>query len=142
MPSNRRISWAQLRVGIMAAAAIALLFLLIFLLTGNKNIFSNEATLYTFMGDSAAMTEGSAVRLNGIMIGQVKKIALSGSRDPNKTVRFDLQVREDILKNIPVDSLVTLGAENVLGTKFINIKQGKSPQHVENGATLAAREDR
>jgi phospholipid/cholesterol/gamma-HCH transport system substrate-binding protein len=142
MPSNRRITWAQLRVGIMAVVAIVILFVLIFLLTGNKNIFGSEATLYTFMDDSAAMTEGSAVRLNGIMIGQVKKIALSGSRDPNQTVRFDMEVRQDMLRSIPIDSLVTIGAENVLGTKFLNIKQGKDPQHVENGATLKAREDR
>ena len=126
----------------MAAVAVALLFLLIFLLTGNKNIFTAEATLYAFLDDSAAMTEGASVRLNGIMIGQVKKIALSGSRDPDKTVRFDMEVRRDMLKSIPVDSLVTIGAENVLGTKFINIKQGNAGQHVENGATLPAREDR
>lgn len=126
----------------MAGVAVVLLFILIFLLTGNKNIFGRNATIYVYMGDSAAMTEGGAVRLNGILIGQIHKIALSGAREPGRIVRFDLEVREDMLKSIPVDSTATLGAENVLGTKFINIKQGNSPQHIQDGGTLIAREDR
>lgn len=126
----------------MAAVAVVLLFILIFLLTGNKNIFGGEATVYTYMTDSAAMTEGSAVRLNGILVGQIHRIALSGSRDPSRTVRFDMEIRDEMLRSIPVDSTVTIGAENVLGTKFLNIKQGVSPEHIRDGGTLSAREDR
>jgi len=126
----------------MAAIAIFLLFVLIFLLTGNKNLFGSNATLYVYLADSAAMTDGSAVRVNGILAGQIRKIALSGDKNPNRTVRFDLEIQREMLSAIPVDSLATIGAENVLGTKFINIKQGIAPQHVEDGATIKAREDR
>ncbi len=142
MPSSERVAWANLRVGLLAGIALIILAVLIFLLTGNKNIFGREVPVYTYMSDSAAMTEGAAVRLNGILVGKVKRITLTGLNDPNKTVRFDMSIRDDMLRYVPVDSLVTIGAENVLGTKFINIKQGNAPEHIRAGATLAAREDR
>lgn len=141
MPTSRRVSWAQLKVGILAGASLLLLGILIFLLTGNKDIFARDASLYTYMEDSAAMTEGSAVRLNGILIGSVEKITLTGEREPGRAVRFELRVKERELRHIPVDSLVTIGAENVLGTKYLNIRQGTSPETVRAGATLRARDD-
>ena len=64
MPSAEKVSWAKLRVGILAMVALTLLFILVFLLTGNKSLFSKDVPIYTYMDESAAMTEGSAVRLN------------------------------------------------------------------------------
>ncbi|HBY60845.1 MAG TPA: hypothetical protein DEH78_13565 [Solibacterales bacterium] len=142
MPSSRKATWAQLRVGVLAAGAIVILAVLVFLMTGNKNIFASEGVVYTYVDDSAAMTEGAAVRLNGILVGQISKITLTGTNQENRRVRFDMEIREDMMKYIPVDSLVTIGAENVLGTKFINIKQGGSQEFIRAGSSLNAREDR
>ncbi|MDX2152240.1 MAG: MlaD family protein [Bryobacteraceae bacterium] len=142
MPSSRTATWAQLRVGILAAGAIVILAVLVFLMTGNKNLFASEGVVYTYVDDSAAMTEGAAVRLNGILVGEITKITLTGSKAENQRVRFDLAIREEMMRYIPVDSLVTVGAENVLGTKFINIKQGTAQETIRAGSTIKAREDR
>jgi ABC-type transporter Mla subunit MlaD len=66
MPRTAKVAWSQLKVGVMALLALAILFALVFLLTGADNPFADKATLYTYMRDSAAMTVGSGVRLNGI----------------------------------------------------------------------------
>ena len=95
MPSASKVSWAQLRVGVMALVALAILFVLVILLTGNKSLFSKEITVYTFLEDSAAITEGSAVRLNGILVGKISKVGLSGENSPKRIIQLDLAIDQD-----------------------------------------------
>src|SRR5579872_234567 len=138
MPIEKKAKWAQLKVGIMALVAMIILAVLIFLLTGNQNWFAGHATLYTYMDDSAALAPGAAVRLNGILVGKVTKIALSGSKQPQRIVRIDMQIDDKFLSSIPVDSVASISAENVLGTKFINIKSGTSSSTVRPGQEIAS----
>jgi phospholipid/cholesterol/gamma-HCH transport system substrate-binding protein len=142
MPSAKKVSWAQLRVGIMAIVALILLSVLVFLLTGSKSLFSKKDTIYTFLDDSAALTVGSAVRLNGVVVGRVTKVALSGETMPNRIVRLDLEVDDKFLPFIPEDSRASISAENVLGTKFINIKKGRSGTAIKPGGTVASLDTR
>lgn len=142
MPSPQKVAWSQLRVGIMAIVALSLLAVLIFLMTGADNPFEEKATLYTYMMDSAAMTEGSGVRLNGILIGKVRRIEITGDADNRRAVRMTLQVDRDALRLIPEDSIIGFSAENVLGSKFLNIRRGSSQKTVADGGTLQARDDK
>jgi len=126
MPSQVKVRWAQLRVGVMALVSMAILAVLVFLFTQDKPFWEHYATLYTFMDDSAALAKGAPVRLNGILIGSVTEIGLSGSQEQNRIVRVTMRVVRSRLENIPVDSVAGIDAENVLGTKFINIAMGRS----------------
>src|SRR5678815_3696897 len=121
MPSPRKIAWAQLRVGIMAIIALIIIGVLVFLLTGSKKIFTRNTIIYTYLADSAALAKGSPVRLNGILIGSVKRVELSGEKAQRRQIRVHLEVEQNMLKQIPVDSQAAIAAENVLGAKFINI---------------------
>ena len=136
MPAAKKVKWSQLRVGIMAIGAMFILGVLIFLLTGERGLFVRQATLYTYMDDAAAMAVGAPVRLNGILIGNVRSVELSGSRAPRRAIRIAMTVGAAKLSSIPVDSQTSVTAENVLGTKYINIKMGKSPQTAKDGGEL------
>src|SRR5665213_1703480 len=136
MAIQSKTTWARLKVGILAIFAMAILAVLIFLITGDTNIFESNVTVYTFMADAAALTTGAPVNLDGIPIGKVKTITLSGSKDPMRLVRLDMQLPEHTLKNIPSDSLASISSANVLGTKYINIKSGKSTTNVGPGQEL------
>lgn len=136
MADPKKVSWAQLRVGIVAAASMLLAAVLIFLLTGKSSIFQGTFLLRTYMEDSAGMTEGSSVRLNGILAGSLKRIRLSGQGDPKRTVEIQMDMRENFLDNIPEDSVAGISASNLLGDKYINITKGKSPKHVQKGGEL------
>jgi len=142
MSSAAKVSWAQLRVGILAVVALVILAVLIFLLTGNKNLFAKEVTIYTYLDDSAAVTEGSAVRLSGIAIGKIDRVALSGENRPNRRIKVDLVIEQDKLRQIPIDSQASIGAENLLGTKYINIKMGKEAQPMAAGGELRSLDTR
>ncbi len=142
MPSPKKVAWSKLRVGIMSIVAMSILVVLIFLITGSKGLFIREVTVYTYLDDSAALTEGSAVRLNGIVIGKVARIGLSGLKEENRVVRMDLQIQEDKLSQIPIDSLAAVGAENVLGTKYVNIKMGKAIPTIKAGGEIKSLDTR
>ena len=136
MADQKKMSWAQLRVGLVAIASMAIAAVLIFLLTGNSHLFEGSARIKTYMADSAGMAEGSAVRLNGILAGNIRKIQLSGSRDPSRTVEIQLDLRSQFLPSIPEDSIAGISASNLLGDKYINITKGKSGKHIESDGEL------
>jgi len=136
MPSAKRVSWAQLRVGLTACVAIVIVGVLIYLMTGSRSIFARDVIVYTFMDDAHGLTSGSSVRLNGLVVGKVGAVELSGQRDPRRIVRITMNVDEQMLKVIPVDSIASISAENMLGTKFINLKMGKGSQMAQPGAEI------
>ena len=140
MPEAKKVSWAQLRIGIMAAFAMAILAVLIFLLTGSGDIFRSDATLYTYMDDSAAMATSTPVRLNGILLGKIMKIDFSGLKEKGKIVMITMSVRKDWLSQIPEDSIAGVDAANLLGDKYINITKGKSANSIRDGGTLKSLE--
>lgn len=126
MAIQNRATWARLKVGILAIFAMSILAVLIFLITGQTNIFEHQVIIYTYMADAAALTDGAPVNLDGIPAGKVKMIRLSGSKDPMRLVRIEMQLPEHTLRDIPNDSIASISSANVLGTKYINIKSGKS----------------
>ncbi|MGO9095285.1 MAG: MlaD family protein [Bryobacteraceae bacterium] len=131
MPAAKKVRWAQLRVGVTAFVAMIILGVLIWLFTSQKPLWERNSTVYTYMRDSAALAQGAPVRLNGILIGSVKRVELSRSGNPNRVVRVVMNVQTARLPDIPADSAAGIAAENMLGSKYINISQGRSPQSVQ-----------
>jgi phospholipid/cholesterol/gamma-HCH transport system substrate-binding protein len=138
MPDARKVRWSKLRVGIVGSVAFLILFVLVFLLTSAKGIFRHYATLRTYMDDASGLADGTAVRLNGITVGYLDRLALTAARDPKRTVEFEMKVQTSYLPQIPVDSHVSVAAANLLGDKFLNITKGQASQHVADGGELPA----
>src|SRR5437588_1738692 len=136
MPDRSKVRWSQLKVGVIGLSAFAILAALIFLLTGSTGLFQKNAHLRTYMEDAFGIPDGATVRLNGITIGALNKLGLTGSRDPKRTVEFDMEVLARYLDQIPVDSVAGISAANLLGDKFINITKGSATAHVQDGAEL------
>jgi phospholipid/cholesterol/gamma-HCH transport system substrate-binding protein len=140
MPSAAKVSWAQLKVGLMAMVAMMIVGTLIFLLTGGGDLFTPTATIRTFLDDSSAMAPKSQVRLNGILIGTIDRIDLTGEKNPRRVVVVEMKIKKEYLRQIPEDSETTISAANLLGDKFINITKGKSTTPVRDGGELKARQ--
>jgi phospholipid/cholesterol/gamma-HCH transport system substrate-binding protein len=140
MAGTSKTKWAQLKVGLMAIVALAILGFLIFLMSGARGFFTSKDKIYTFLNDSEAVAEASPVTLNGITVGQVSKVELSGSTQPSRFVKISMDIETKYLPAIPVDSQAEMAAANLLGTKYINIKKGKSPQAIQPGAEIPSSE--
>ena len=68
------------------------------------------------------------VTLNGITVGKVTHVDLSGRDKPGRIIKVKMQIEDEYLKSIPVDSQAVITAGNLLGAKYINIKKGQSQQ--------------
>ncbi|MBV9760654.1 MAG: MCE family protein [Acidobacteriaceae bacterium] len=137
MPSKGKVGMAQFKVGILGIVALACVTLLIFLLTGNTQFFKSLVDLHVYTSDAAGLTSGAPVRINGIQAGSVKTVELSGETNPARTIKVDLAVDKDMLKQIPVDSIASIASDNLLGSsKFLQITKGTRPETVQAGATL------
>src|SRR5215471_2192245 len=137
MPDARKVRWSQLKVGIVGVCAFLILFVLVFLLTQSKGLFHSTVTLHTYMDDASGIIEGTPVRLNGILVGALDKVALTNSKDRNRAVRFDMQIRAEYLPQIPEDSVVGIAASNLLGDKYLNITKGVG-KPAKDGAGLVS----
>jgi len=134
--------WAQLKVGLLAISALCILAVLVFLMTSSTGLFTKRSDVYTFLDDSAAIATGAPVRLNGITVGKVANVGLSGSSEPNRIVRVTLEVENRYFTSIPVDSQAAIAAENLLGTKYINIKKGRNVATIQPGAEIKSLDTR
>ncbi len=135
-PSNP--SWSKLRVGLLAATALVLLFTLIFYVTSSKNLFADEKRLLTYMDSAPGIAKGAPVRLNGLTIGNVESVGFSGDGKPGRFIKIEMKVDSDYLPLIPKDSKVSVGAENLLGSRLIDITKGGASQPVSPDGELAA----
>src|SRR5579863_5628497 len=124
MPSPEKVKWSQLKVGIVALIAMIILGVLSFLLTGNGGIFHRTAILRTYLDDSAGMAVGATVRLNGIAVGSIDQVKLSGETTKGRIVEISMMVKHEYLPAIPTDSKAGISASNLLGDKYINITKG------------------
>src|SRR5450432_1372724 len=140
MASPKRVAWAKLRIGIVAAAAMVITAVLIFLLTSNTKFFEGRFHVRTYMDDSAGLPDSAPVRLNGILVGNIEKVKLSGAKDPRRVVEMDMSIQSRYLEEIPEDSVAGISASNLLGDKYINITKGKSMRHVQPGGEIKSQD--
>ena len=139
MPTKQKVSMSQLKVGILGIIALTCVALLIFLLTGNMRWFQKEVPLHMYTSDAAGLTSGAPVRINGIQAGKVDRVMLSGETNPQRVIKVDFHVDEDMLRQIPADSIGTIASDNLLGsTKFLQINKGTSANLLQAGATIKA----
>ena len=139
MPSKEKISFAQLRVGILGIVALSCVALLVFLLTGNMHWFQKEIPLHVYTSDAAGLTKGAPVRINGIQAGKVDDVSLSGETNPARVIKIELHVDGNMLKQIPSDSMASISSDNLLGsTKFLQITKGTNPTTIHPNADVKA----
>lgn len=136
MPSARRVRWAKVRIGALSVAGGAILGTLIVLLTGGT-VFERKAQLYLFIPDATGLSKGSPVRVDGIGVGKVERVDLTGSADPKRVVRVTMVVDRDRLPLLAVDCSAQISAETLVGDKFVDIGSGRSPLHIQPGGEIA-----
>jgi phospholipid/cholesterol/gamma-HCH transport system substrate-binding protein len=143
MPSKQKVSLAQLKVGILGIVALSCVVLIVFLLTGDMQWFQSQVPLHLYTSDASGLNPGAAVRINGISAGKVEHVGLSGETDPRRVIKVDFLVDEDMLKQIPSDSIASISSDNLLGsTKFLQINKGESHETVKAGATVKSADTR
>lgn len=135
MPAARRIQWAKFRIGATAFTALLILGVLLSLMLQGR-LFQDWQTVRVFVSDASGLYEDAPVRLNGIPVGQVASVRLSGQPDPARAVELTFRIARYHRQRIPSDSIVSITPQNIQGEQFVEISQGRSTAAVPNGGEL------
>ncbi len=116
MPRTRSLAWSELKIGVIAIAAIAIAVVTIFLLTGGKGFFWQRYSLKTRFTNVAGLKPGSPVRVAGVEVGSVSDVQLA-----DEAVDVTFEVNEAYQKQITTASTARLGSVSLLGESAVDI---------------------
>lgn len=134
MPSRKEIQWSELRVGALALIAVAVLIGLIFLMSRSAGgLFAGKVDLRAFFANAAGIEAGAPVTLQGVTIGNVKRIRVTPSHNPTP-VEVIMEVGSNSLPDLHTDSRATIAQAGVLGNSYVDIDstQATGPQPANN----------
>ena len=116
MPRTRSLALSELKIGILAVAALVIAGAVIFTLSGEGGFFWERYPLKTRFRDVAGLKTGAPVRVAGIEVGTVRSIEFAGTE---VEVSFDLS--RELRPNVTTDSTAALGPLSLLGQSTVDI---------------------
>ena len=142
MPRTRSLKWSELKIGIMAVAALVIAAVLILALGGEGGFFWQQYNLKVKFPNAGGVQEGSPVRVSGVTVGSVTDIEFIGS-----DVEMLLELREDMQERVRTESRATIGSVSLLGEGAVDINATTTGQpipewgYVPTGAPTAQMAD-
>lgn len=124
----RKIHWTELRVGLIGAAAIALLVLAILMFAQVGALHGKKARLYIVTADATGVLKGTEIWLSGQKIGLVRDVRFrSSSADTSERLVIDTEILADRLSPIRRDSRAHIGpGSSMIGASVVFITAGSA----------------
>jgi phospholipid/cholesterol/gamma-HCH transport system substrate-binding protein len=146
MAQHKQLTWTELRVGLFVLAGAVLLAVVIFYVTGGSG-WGPKYRLHAFLPEVDGLTLGAPVRVDGVEVGNVEKIALAvpkpgapASKDRN--IEVDLRVQKTFESYIRSDSSAGLFTEGLLGNRYVDIDRGYVGRVLQNDEEIPARQEK
>lgn len=113
----------ELKAGVFIITCIFLLVMSIFVMGRERQIFASQIEFKVAFRDIKGLAPGAPVRLGGISIGRVEKVAF-GERVNDPNIHVILLINEEFLDRIRTDSVATIETQGLLGDRFVSISTG------------------
>ena len=131
---------AERRVDVKVGAFVLLILLMAVAMTlvlaQKRHVFEHRVVIHTVFQEVQGLKEGAPVRLSGVNIGQVSKLAFAKEKTAS-LIQVDLEISRESLERIGVDSVARIGSQGLLGDKIIELSVSAHPdQPLAEGATL------
>lgn len=127
----------KIKLGIFVTLGLLILFIIIFFIGSNQNLFSSKFKINTNFRNVSGLQVGGQVRFSGIAVGTIESISITNDSTVNVVAMMD----KDVKKFIKNDSRASISSEGVIGDKLLMISQGSSKaSEVKDGATLKSME--
>jgi len=128
MPQRtKRLSFSELKVGMLVLASIALFIFFIFSASGGFR-FTPPFIAKARFAEVDGLLPGNEVRLAGKRVGNVEEVTLAivpTQAEDQNTVEVTMSIDQDVAQKwIRTDSLATLGSIGLLGDKVVDITPG------------------
>jgi phospholipid/cholesterol/gamma-HCH transport system substrate-binding protein len=148
MPRTRSLAFSELKIGVLAVAALVLVALVILMLSGTGGFFWQRYWLKTRFAAVPGLKAGAPVRVAGVEVGTVKGIDFAGDG-----VVVSFQLSKKMQPRVTTQSVASLGSLSLLGQATIDItpavagepipewgyvKSGNAPGQLADVATSAS----
>jgi len=137
----RKIHWTELRIGLIGAAAIAVLVLSIMLFARVGALHGKKATIFVVTADATGVLKGTEVWLSGQKIGLVRDVRFRpSSADTSERLVIESEVLAERLSPIRRDSRARIGpGSSMIGVPVVFITTGSaSAPGLRDGDTIHA----
>ena len=125
MKRSPKITWDQLRVGLVILVALGIIGIAVYKLGQSANLFSKRYELVAYIDDVSGLREGGSVMVAGQLAGTVKKIEfLPVDADTTRNLKLTLAVDGTVKEQIRRDSKGKLRTMGLLGDKVFDITPG------------------
>jgi phospholipid/cholesterol/gamma-HCH transport system substrate-binding protein len=113
-------------IGIFIFLGLAILFITVFTLGGQKKTFTKSFTIHAIFSDVEGLLTGGNVWFSGVKIGTVRTISFYGDGQVEVTMNIDNDAQSHIHKN----AYAKIGSDGLIGNKIVVIYGGNanSPQ--------------
>ena len=123
----------KIKLGIFVTIGLLILFVIIFFIGSNQNLFSSKFRINTNFGNVSGLQVGGQVRFSGIAVGTIENIQIVN----DSTVNVGVIIDNDVKKFIKKDSKASIASEGVIGDKILVISQGSSESaEVKDGNSI------
>jgi phospholipid/cholesterol/gamma-HCH transport system substrate-binding protein len=133
------ITWEQLKVGLLIAAALAVIGVAIYRLGQAANLFSRRYELLAYLPNASGLQAGGVVYVAGQYAGTIKSIEfLPVDNDTLRNLRVRMTIDHALQDQVRTDSKAKIRTLGLLGDKVIDISIG-TPRYsaLRDGDTIA-----
>jgi phospholipid/cholesterol/gamma-HCH transport system substrate-binding protein len=116
MPRTRSLAYAELKVGLLSAAAIATVAFVIFSVGGGGGFFWERYHLKARFASVAGLKPGAPVRVAGVEVGTVRGLRFDGVQ-----VEVTFELSKAMRSRVTTDSIAALGTLSLLGQSTVDI---------------------
>ena len=134
MPRTRSLAWSELKIGIVAVAAIVLAVMIIVAVGGaGGTLFARRYSLKTKFPDVKGLKTGAVVRVAGVEVGKVTDIEFVAAE-----VAVGLEVLAEMQPRITTESRASIGSLSLLGEPVIDISPSSVGTPLKDGDFIPA----
>jgi phospholipid/cholesterol/gamma-HCH transport system substrate-binding protein len=131
MPRTRSLAWSELKIGVMAIAAMALTAMLVIAVGGASGFSWQRYDLKTSFQDVQGLKSGAIVRVAGVEVGKVTKVELQGTG-----VAVVLSLKKENQSRVTTESHATIGAMSLLGEPLIDVSPSSGGTPLKDGDSI------
>jgi phospholipid/cholesterol/gamma-HCH transport system substrate-binding protein len=134
MPRTRSLAWSELKIGVMAVAALSLTAILVIAVGGASGFAWERYDLKTNFANVQGLKSGAIVRVAGVEVGKVTKVELAGSG-----VDVHLSIKKENQSRVTTDSFASIGAMSLLGEPLIDVSPASTGTPLKDGDTIKSK---
>jgi phospholipid/cholesterol/gamma-HCH transport system substrate-binding protein len=137
--AQRKLTWAELRVGLFVLVALVILAMGIFYVTGAQGFWVPKYRYRAYLPEVEQLQYGAPVSLDGVIVGNVESISLTPHPpDKQHNVTVVMRINQKYHEQIRTDSTASLVTQGLLGNRYVSVTRGLTGAEIPPGGVVAS----